>query len=274
MRTVAVTGATSGIGRAIALDLAAHGFHVIATARDPEKAEKLSARAAEADLTLSTVMLDVTDPASCQDAVTRIDELTEGGAWALVNNAGIARAGAVEDVSEHDARAVLETNLIGAARMTRLVLPGMRRRGQGRIVQMSSLGGLVSVPFNAWYCAGKHALETLTDSLRMETAGSGIHVTLIEPGFIDTPMLSDALEHFPASAHHPGVHDAVRGLVAWMKPPGPETVARVVRRALTATSPRRRYRVGPAATLAPLARCAPAALTDRVSHALLRAHRL
>ncbi|MFI2200280.1 SDR family oxidoreductase [Streptomyces sp. NPDC020192] len=201
MRSVVVTGASSGIGRATALDLAAHGFEVIATARTTEKAGKLTAAARERGTALRTVLLDVTDPHSCQDAVTEIDELTGGGPWALVNNAGIAVPGAFEDVSDSDARAVLETNLLGVARMTRLVLPGMRRRGNGRIVQMSSVGGLVSLPLNGWYCASKHGVEALSDAVRRETASAGIRVSLVEPGFIDTPMVSRALAGFPPA--HP-----------------------------------------------------------------------
>ncbi|MFD5799358.1 SDR family oxidoreductase [Streptomyces diastatochromogenes] len=270
MKTVVVTGATSGIGKATALDLAARRFHVIGTARTPDKAEKLTAAAAELGLTVHTVLLDVTDPRSCQDAVVEIDELTDGGPWALVNNAGIAPVGAFEDVAEADARAALEVNVLGVARMTGLVLPGMRRRREGRIVQMSSLGGLVSVPFNGWYCASKHALEALTDSLRMEIAGSGVHACLIEPGFIDTPLLSKGLADFPADSRYSHGYMAARRLIASWSPPGPETVARTVRRALLAPKPRRRYRCGPGAVPAPLMRLAPAAVADLISRTALR----
>ncbi|MGW2746055.1 SDR family oxidoreductase [Streptomyces sp. NPDC001450] len=270
MKTVVVTGATSGIGKATALDLAARRFRVIGTARTSDKAEKLTAAAAELGLTVHTVLLDVTDLLSCQDAVAEIDELSDGGPWALVNNAGIAPVGAFEDVPEADARDVLEVNLLGAARMTRLVLPGMRRRGEGRIVQMSSLGALVSVPFNGWYCASAHALEALTDSLRMEIAGSGVRACLIEPGFIDTPMLSRGLAGFPADSRYVPGYMAARRLIASWSPPGPETVARTVRRALLAQKPRRRYRVGPGAVPAPLFRLAPAAVTDLVIRSALR----
>ncbi|MFF8426941.1 SDR family oxidoreductase [Streptomyces sp. NPDC016566] len=270
MKTVVVTGATSGIGRATALDLAARRFNVIGTARTPDKAEKLVAAAAEVGLTVRTVLLDVTDRRSCQDAVTEIDEVTEGGPWALVNNAGVAPVGAFEDVSEEVAREALEVNLLGVARMTRLVLPGMRRRGEGRIVQVSSLGGLVSVPFTGWYCASKYALEALTDSLRMEIAGSGVHACLVEPGFIDTPLLSKGLADFPAESRYAHGYMAARRRVASWSPPGPETVARTVRRALLAQKPHRRYRVGPGAVSAPLLRLAPAGVSDLVARTALR----
>ncbi|GHH43828.1 SDR family oxidoreductase [Streptomyces candidus] len=265
MKTVVVTGATSGIGKAVALDLAAHGYQVVATARSSDKAEKLLADAAEHGLVLHTVLLEVTDPHSCQEAVTEIAEQTGGGPWALVNNAGLAHAGAFEDVSEDAARAVLEVNLLGAARMTRLMLPAMRRRGSGRIVNMSSVGGKVPVPLNGWYCASKHALEALTDALRMETASSGIRCCLIEPGFIDTPMLRAGLAGMPAGSHFSDGYDAARRLVARSSPPGPELVARTVRRALAARTPRRRYRVGREAALVPLTRCLPSAVTDHLA---------
>jgi NAD(P)-dependent dehydrogenase (short-subunit alcohol dehydrogenase family) len=269
MKSVVVTGATSGIGLATALDLAAHGFHVIATARTPEKAEKVTAMAAERGHRLSTVLLDVTDTLSCQDAMAEIDALTAGGPWALVNNAGVAHAGALEDVAEADARTVLEVNLLGSARMTRLVLPGMRRRGEGRIVQMSSAGGLTSIPLNGWYSASKHALEAVTDATRMETARSGIRISLIEPGFVDTPLLLGALSRLPAGSHYERAHAAARRLISTRKPIGPDVVARTVRRTLTARSPRRRYRIGWEATFAHLTRLMPSAATDRLLRAAL-----
>ncbi|MFD7643439.1 SDR family oxidoreductase [Kitasatospora sp. NPDC059795] len=271
MRTVVVTGATSGIGRATALDLAAHGFRVVATARTGEKAAKLTAAAAEAGLELRTVLLDVTDPGSCQDAVAEIDEQTGGGPWALVNNAGVAAPGAVEDVAEADARQVLEVNLLGAARLTRLVLPGMARRGGGRIVQISSVAGRVATPLNGWYCASKHALEALTDALRCEVAARGIRVSLVEPGCVDTPLLTGALAvPTPADSVHGAARAATRRLLALHRPVPPERVARAVRRALLAPRPRRRYGVGPEAAVAPLVRLAPAAVADTVVRAVLR----
>lgn len=265
MKSVVVTGATSGIGRATALDLAAHGYQVVGTARDTDKAEKLLACAAERGLSLRVVLLDVTDTRSCTEAVAEIAEQTGGGPWALVNNAGRAHAGAFEDVGEDAARAVLEVNLLGAARVTRLMLPAMRRRGGGRIVHMSSVGGLLAVPFNGWYCASKHALEALTDTLRMEIAGSGISCSLIEPGFIDTPMLSGGLAGLPAESRYADGYSAARRFVTTAAPTAPEAVARTVRRALDARSPRRRYRVGRAASSVPFIRLLPTGLVDHLA---------
>ncbi|WP_037687487.1 SDR family oxidoreductase [Streptomyces aureocirculatus] len=271
MKSVVVTGATSGIGRTTALDLAANGFRVIATARSAEKAEGLTVAAQAQGTELSTVLLDVTDPQSCQNAVIRINESTGGGPWALVNNAGIAVPGAFEEVSESDARAMLETNLLGVARMTRLVLPGMRHRGEGRIVQMSSAGGLVSVPLNGWYCASKHALEALTDALRRELATTGVQVSLIEPGFIDTPMLSNALTGLPPGSRFETAHTTVRRAITMRTPPGPDVVARTVRRALSVRSPRRRYRIGVESVAARAAFLLPSAALDMVARMVVSA---
>ncbi|MCS0638608.1 SDR family oxidoreductase [Streptomyces sp. LP05-1] len=274
MRSVVITGATSGIGKAAALGLAAHGFQVIGTARTTEKADKLTAAAAESGHRVRAVLLDVTDPGSCQDAVAEIAELTGGGPWALVNNAGLAVGGAFEDVSEADARAVLETNLLGVARMTRLVLPSMRRRGEGRIVQMSSVAGLIATPLNGWYSAGKYALEALTDVLRREIAASGIRVSLIEPGFIDTPMLSEGIARLPAHTRYAEAYEAAGRLIARRRPLGPDAVARTVRRALTAPNPRRRYSVGHEARMARLSRLLPPATVDVTMRACLRLNRV
>lgn len=265
MKSVVVTGATSGIGRATALDLAAHGYQVIATARDADKAEKLLATAAERGHSLRTVLLDVSDARSCTDAVAEIAEQTDSSPWALVNNAGCAHAGAFEDVGEAAARAILEVNLLGAARMTRLLLPAMRHQGGGRIIQMSSVGGLLAVPLNGWYCASKHALEALTDALRVETAASGIRCSLIEPGLIDTPMLSAGLTDMSTDSRYADNYRAARRLVTTASPTAPEAVARTVRRALDARSPRRRYRVGRAAPSAPFMRLLPSGLVDRMA---------
>ncbi|MFF8657618.1 SDR family oxidoreductase [Streptomyces huasconensis] len=273
MKSVVITGATSGIGMATALELSARGFQIIGTARTTEGAEKLAAAAAERGVELHTVLLDVTDPDSCRTAMADITDMTVGGPWALVNNAGIAVSGAFEDVCENDAWAVLETNLLGTARMTRLALPAMRRRGAGRIVQMSSVAGLVAMPLNGWYCAGKHALEALTDALRREIAGSGIHVSLIEPGFIDTPMLTDGLRHLPAHTRYETAYAAMRRLVARRGPLGPEVVARTVAKALTAPVPRRRYGIGHEAALGRLARLAPPAAVDLTMRTVLRLNR-
>ncbi|MGX1885747.1 SDR family NAD(P)-dependent oxidoreductase [Streptomyces sp. NPDC055287] len=163
-RSVVVTGATGGIGAATALRLAGLGWDVIGTARSQDKADALVVAAAGRGLGLRTVVLDVADTVSCREAMARVEEMTGGGVWVVVNNAGVPQAGSVEDVSDEQARHLLEVNLLGAMRICRLALPGMRRRGSGRIVNVSSGLGRVPWPMGGWYSASKHALSAMNSS--------------------------------------------------------------------------------------------------------------
>lgn len=176
---ILITGASSGIGKATALALAERGRRVIAAAR---RIDMLTALADDHP-GIIPLELDVTDAASAAAAMVKLDE---GGEVVdvLVNNAGYGRIGPVEDVPIEDARAQFETNLFGAIRMIQAVLPGMRQRGAGRIVNVSSVAGVVAFPFMGIYCASKFALEGLSDSLRLELAGFGINVVLVEPAAI------------------------------------------------------------------------------------------
>lgn len=249
-RTVMVTGATSGVGLATALRLAEAGYDVFATARSAEKAGKLRAEAAERGVSLSTVLLDVADPCSCREAVEQVAEETDGGPWALVNNAGIPLAGAVEDISDEAARRLLEVNLLAPARLARLVLPAMRRRGEGRIINISSLGGRVTAPAMGWYCAGKTALEVLNDALRMETAPGGVHVVVIAGGGYATGIwerTADGLQRLAGDERSQFAElyrAADAPLRAGVELPTPEPIARAVQRALDVARPRARYVVG------------------------------
>jgi NADP-dependent 3-hydroxy acid dehydrogenase YdfG len=189
-KSVVVTGANSGIGLVTVLELAGAGYDVIGTVRSAAKAALVLEAAAAKDVTVRTVELDVNDAASTEAGFKQIDDLTDGRLWAVVNNAGYAQAGAVEDVSDEQARAQLETNLLAPMRIAKLVLPGMKERGDGRIVNVSSVAGRLSTPLMGWYCASKHALEAVTDALRMEVEPDGVRVILIEPGVVDTELLS------------------------------------------------------------------------------------
>jgi NAD(P)-dependent dehydrogenase (short-subunit alcohol dehydrogenase family) len=172
-QVVLVTGASSGFGRAIAHALHARGHRVFGTTRS------LSPQAGPADCPL--IVLDVDSDASASEGVAEV--LRQAGRVdALINNAGFGYAGAIEDTTVEEARRQFETNFFGMHRMCRAVLPHMRGRRAGRIVNMSSLGGLVSVPFQAMYCASKFAVEAYTEALRMETRPFGIHVSMVEPG--------------------------------------------------------------------------------------------
>ena len=169
---VLVTGASSGFGRAIAQELRLRGHRVYGTSRNPATTTGDAA---------PLVVMDVDDDASVAAGVAHV--LADAGRLdAVVNNAGLGYAGALEDTTVEEARRQFETNLFGVHRVCRAVLPHMRERGAGRIVNMSSLGGLVTVPFQGMYCASKYALEAYTQALRIEVQPFGIQVAMIEPG--------------------------------------------------------------------------------------------
>lgn len=271
-RSVVVTGASGGIGAATALRLAGAGFDVIGTVRDQEKAEVLVAAAAARGRSMRTVLLDVADPLSCCEAMGQVSEMTGGGVWAVVNNAGVPQAGSLEDVSDEQARHLLEVNLLGAMRICRLTLPGMRRRGEGRIVNVSSGLGRVPWPLGGWYSASKHALSALTHCLRVEMAHAGVRVSLVEPGAFTTAMLDRAVDDLTAADRGGAAgYDRSRALFGAVnkRVPGPQPVARTIERALVSRRPRARYTVGlDARVLVPLHSVSPLWLSDRAKHAV------
>jgi NAD(P)-dependent dehydrogenase (short-subunit alcohol dehydrogenase family) len=267
-RTVVVTGANSGIGLATALELAAAGYDVIGTVRSAEKARALQREAGDRDVAIRTVQLDVADAESTRDGFAEIDVMTGGGPWAVVNNAGFAQAGAVEDVGDDAVRDQLETNLVAPARIARLVLPGMRSRGEGRIVNVSSIAGRMSLPLMGWYCASKHGLEAMTDALRMEVAPDGISVVLVEPGSFGTGIWDDARYPTPSITRYGDAYQRARSTttgLAGMVMPDPVWVARTIRLALATPRPLARYLVGVDAVGGVVAeRVVPTVVTDVV----------
>ena len=200
--TALVTGASSGIGNATARALAAAGYPTVATARDPQLLGDLAAAGCR------TLALDVTDEHSLTSAVGTIEE-TYGGASVLVNNAGYGEMGPLEEVPIEAFRRELETNLVGLLRLCQLVLPGMRQRGYGRIVNMSSMGGLMALPGGGAYYASKFALEGLSDALRAEVAPFGIDVIVIEPGLV-TSSFNTRARQSPALALNGGSYDSLK----------------------------------------------------------------
>ncbi|MEW1905452.1 SDR family oxidoreductase [Streptomyces sp. NPDC086147] len=249
-RSVMVTGATSGLGLATALRLASVGYEVIATARSDHQADRLRAAAAERGVRLSVVLLDVADASACRHVVDQVAEEGGGVPWALVNNAGIPLAGAVEDIDDEAVRHLLEVNVLAPARLARLLLPAMRRRGGGRIVNISSLGGRITAPGMGWYCAGKAALGAVNDALRMEASPAGVQVVLIEGGGYASNIwnkAADDLRELATDGRSPfaGMYRAAEApLRAGAMLPAPEPVARAVERALGAARPRARYVIG------------------------------
>jgi NAD(P)-dependent dehydrogenase (short-subunit alcohol dehydrogenase family) len=188
-RSVLITGCSTGIGRAAAARLAASGWTVYATARQPATLDDLAAAGCR------TLALDVTDEDSMQAAVASV----EGGVGVLINNAGYSQSGALETLSMDSVRRQFETNVFGLLRLTQLVLPGMRAAGAGKIVNVSSMGGRLVFPGGGAYHATKYAVEALSDALRMEVRRFGIDVICIEPGLIRTEFGSTAAGGVSAS---------------------------------------------------------------------------
>src|SRR5256714_1564722 len=185
-KAVLITGCSTGIGRATAQRLAQRGWTVYATARNIDSIADL------AESGCKTMQLDVCDEASMQAAVSSI-EAAEGAIGVLVNNAGYSQDGAIEEVPIDEVRRQFETNVFGLARLTQLVLPGMRRQGWGRVINVSSMGGRLTFPGGGYYHATKHAVEAISDALRFEVRPFGIDVVVIEPGPIKTAFEETSL---------------------------------------------------------------------------------
>ena len=271
-RTVLITGCSSGIGRATATHLAERGWTVYASARRTESIADLAEQGCR------TLALDVTDEDSMKAAVAAVEE-TEGAVGTLVNNAGYSQSGAVEAVPLERIRAQFETNVFGLVRMCQLVLPGMRRQGTGRIVNVSSMGGRLTFPGGGAYHGTKFAVEAFSDVLRFEVRGFGVDVVLIEPGLIKTRFGETAVGSIdgaagdgdgPYAAFNAAVGAATAG--AYDGPMarlggGPETVARAIERSISARRPKTRYKVTPSARIVLALR---RLLTDRAWDAFLR----
>ncbi len=271
-RAVLITGCSSGIGRATAERLAAAGWRVYATARDPDSIADLAERGCE------TLALDVTDEESMRAAVAAVEE-AEGAVGVLVNNAGYSQSGALEALSMERIRAQFETNVFGLVRMCQLALPAMRRQGWGRIVNVSSMGGRLTFPGGGAYHATKHAVEALSDALRFELRGFGVDVVVIEPGLIRTRFgetaagsIADVDEagddpygpfNAAVGAATADVYEGPLGRLGG----GPEKVARAIERALSARRPKTRYKVTPSAHLIMAQR---RLLSDRAWDAFIR----
>jgi len=247
-QVILLTGCSSGIGRAAALEAARRGHRVFASARNRNDLTEL-----ERPDRLVSLALDVTDPVSIRSAVDAV-LARAGRVDALVNNAGYGQYGAAEEVTPEAWRAQFEVNLFGAIAVAQAVLPAMRKAGRGTVVNVSSVAGRVAIPFASPYCASKHALEAVSDAMRVELSAFGIRVVLVEPGPIETrfgerarsgvaPLLS---RPGPYRELYAGAERAMDGEFQRGKRP-PEAVARVIVDAIEAERPRARYPVTPLA---------------------------
>lgn len=268
-RSILITGASSGIGEHAALTLKARGWRVFATARKEADLARLAAAG------IAAHYLDYTDEASIERTAASVLEATGGRLDALFNNGAYGQVGAVEDLSTAVLRRQFEAALFGWHTLTRLVLPSMRRAGSGRIVHCSSILGFVAGKYRGAYVGSKFALEGLADSMRIELAGTGIHVVLIEPGPIASRFTANALANFhatidiAASPHRAGYEGQLARLTGTRKPSrfklGPEAVTAALIHALDSPRPRIRYRVTMLSRGAALMkRLLPARLLDRL----------
>jgi NAD(P)-dependent dehydrogenase (short-subunit alcohol dehydrogenase family) len=240
-RVVLTTGANSGIGLATALEVARRGFRSVGTVRSPDKAEVVAKAAAANGVSVETALLDVTDADGCAEVVDRFCP------YGLVNNAGYSITGAVEDVLDDEARHALETMVVAPMRLARLSLPHMRAGG-GRIVNVSSVMGITSTALTGWYQAAKHALEAVTDALRVEVASDGIRVVLVEPGGFRTGIWEEGRQEVArrqGSRYTQAYERGLRG-TRWIEPlmGDPARVATTIASILGSARPRARYLVG------------------------------
>jgi len=248
-KTVLITGATDGLGKALALLLAERGYRVFAAGRSAEKLAQLDAAAREKKVPLESVALDVCSDDSVKRGVEHV--LGKAGAIdVLVNNAGVNYTAAVEDLSMEAWRAQFETNFFGVLRVTRAVLPQMRERRSGRILMMSSISGLVTAPTQGAYSSSKHALEALSNALRMELYPFRIPVVLIEPGYIVTGIGKAAAELSKPYVEKDGPYASLYArffisvnAARTRSKTTPEDCARVMLRAIETPCPKPRYGV-------------------------------
>ena len=246
-KTILITGCSSGIGYATAIELKQRGHNVIATARKPEDVTRLTQEG------FTTIQLDLAESQSIQQAVNHAIELTDGKIDALFNNGAFGQPGAVEDLTRDVLRFQFETNLFGTHELTNLLIPLMRRQGHGRIIYNSSVLGLVAMRYRGAYNASKFALEGLADTLRLELHGTDIYISLIEPG----PILSDFRKNSydlykknidPTHSFHKEAYEAMEarlqkeGAAVAFTLPAKAVVDKVIH-ALEAKQPKMRYYV-------------------------------
>jgi NAD(P)-dependent dehydrogenase (short-subunit alcohol dehydrogenase family) len=269
-RSILITGCSSGIGLASAREMKARGWRVFATARKPEDIARLK----DAD-GVESLYLDYAEPHSIAEAAEQVLAATDGKLDAVFNNGAYGQPGAVEDLKRDVLRAQFEANVFGWHDLTARLIPAMRAQKQGRIVFCSSVLGLVAAPYRGAYCASKFAVEALADALRIELAGTGIHIVLIEPGPIASRFLEHAVEAYRRhidleNSHHREVYrDRLARLEAGGDQTfklGPEAVAAKLVHAVESRKPKARYYVTvPTYAVALLRRLLPTRALDAIA---------
>lgn len=248
-RVVVITGASSGIGRACAQYLAERGMRVYGTSRRTQPEPAAVADTGSDPRAFTLLKMDVDDDESVRQAIAQVLE-REQHIDVVINNAGIGISGAVEDTSMDEARAQFETNFFGMLRVCHAVLPHMRARRCGTIINVSSIAGVIGVPFNGLYCASKYAVEGLTETLRMEMKPHGVAVCLVEPGDIDTGMSARSIKTVASagSAVYGQRLDTASAIMINDEANGPPplVVAKLMEQIILSSSPRLRFVVGPA----------------------------
>jgi len=262
-RSVLVTGASRGIGEATARRFDSNGWTVYGAARDAERVDA-------GDVALS---VDVTDEDEVHAAVERTVEET-GGIDAVVNNAGNSLVGAVEETSVEDARAQFDVNFHGPHRVVNAALPHMREQGDGTVVNVSSVAGRVASPGMGTYAASKHALEALSDSLRVEVAPHGVDVVLVEPGPVDTGFVDDSVDHLDPDGPYAAVHEKLRyyseEVMHGRLAAKPDDVAKKIVSAAESDDPKPRYTVGRGSGLLAATENVPSRVRDAAHDVFLR----
>ncbi len=265
--TVLTTGANSGIGLATVLEAARRGHRSVGTVRSEPKADVVRAAAAAAGVEVETALLDVTD---AETGAAVVDEFRPD---ALVNNAGFSITGAVEDVTDDEVRFAFETMVLAPMRLARLAVPHMRERGWGRIVNVSSIYGRTTTPLTGWYQACKHAMEGVSDALRMELARDGIKVVLIEPGGFRTGIWEETereVEKRAGSRFDPNYSRTLATTRLWEPLMGEATHCAAVILDVAEGNPRARYLVGiDAQALNLFETFTPTSIKDRITRLAL-----
>jgi len=268
-KSVLITGCSSGIGHCVAGGLRNRGYRVFATTRRSGDVQRLT------DEGFESLLLDLDRPETIASALAELLERTGGRLYGLFNNGAYGQPGAVEDLETDVLRAQFETNLFGWHELTRRVIPLMRRQGEGRIIQNSSVLGFVALTYRGAYNASKYALEGLSDTLRLELHGSGVYISLIEPGPIESRFRANAYDKWrqnidPEQSFH---RDAYRAMAERLQKQGPavpftlppEAVLKRVIHALESPRPRPRYYVTfPTYLFGTLKRLLPARTLDRI----------